>query len=258
MSDLSTNDFPLLSTLKNTDRITVTDSNTGQQFASVPVAKFLEELIRLLPVASTTGKGLMSAEDKISNPSSPYLKRHIIYANIEPLKALRLKFDGTSSLNSLSIKIYGSWSYGCAVGCTKKIFGFNARQKSFGAEEYHVTEAFHYTSSVFYITNLFFDGDYPCIDIINKNAAGNNMCVIAIETYGGSFTILENQTPLKENLTKNNRDEFLFQLKSTASAAALQSLSTDSLDIEGIAPPRKLRATHSKSATYEKLFFNSS
>lgn len=58
MADLDSKDFPLLSALKNTDRITLTDSNTGQQFASIEVSTFLEQMATLIPTATQSKKGL--------------------------------------------------------------------------------------------------------------------------------------------------------------------------------------------------------
>lgn len=60
MNDLSTNEFPSLSELKLTDKVTLTDSATDQQFASMEVAKFVEELNKVQPSVTLRQNGLMS------------------------------------------------------------------------------------------------------------------------------------------------------------------------------------------------------
>lgn len=64
MADLDSKDFNIVNSLKLTDRITLTDSATGHQFASMEVATFLEQLIKKMSVASEQENGLMSKADK--------------------------------------------------------------------------------------------------------------------------------------------------------------------------------------------------
>lgn len=63
MADLDTKDFPLSQRLNSTDRITITIDETGQQFGSMQVAKFIEEITRLLPLVTQDSKGLLSNTD---------------------------------------------------------------------------------------------------------------------------------------------------------------------------------------------------
>lgn len=58
MADLDSKDFNILSTLKLTDRITLTDSETGHQFASMEVSTFLKQMAHLIPSATMEAKGL--------------------------------------------------------------------------------------------------------------------------------------------------------------------------------------------------------
>ena len=64
MADLDSKDFNIVRDLKLTDRITLTDSATGYQFASMEVSTFLEQLIKKMAVSSEQENGLMSSTDK--------------------------------------------------------------------------------------------------------------------------------------------------------------------------------------------------
>lgn len=196
----------------------------GSELVQMPFSAF--------PEATTEQRGLMSTVDKTSNPSSISLRRYVSNPNIALNKAYRIKFTNPELNGSASIKVYGTWNYGIAVGCIRKVLGFtHSPAAGLNKCDNSIYECSLHTCARFYITDPFVISENVCIDIINRAASGPNNCLIIIETFGYAVEFLLDQEPLAENLTKNNRDETAFVLK----PAALSLLSNE--NSEALPPP---------------------
>lgn len=209
-------------------QLSAVDNNTkclglsGSELVQFPFSAY--------PEATESEKGLMGSADKKSNPSSFSLRRYIFTPYIDSKKACRIVFDASPVNGSLTIKVYGAWMNGISMGCIRKVIGFNLSSANVSTtNESTVYECSKTTAGQFYISDAFEKNGKACIDIINKNGVGKNPCLILIESFSYTVTAMENQEPLTENLTKNNRDETPFVLK-----AAPVSLFSNS---EAVTPP---------------------
>lgn len=148
MADLDSKDFNILSSLKPTDRITLTDSTTGHQFASMEVATFLEQLIKEMAVASEQENGLMSKTDKTvlnsirrtKNCNGPdkyvlLIKLSTYHFNqVCALAVLGSPGGGLNGLVSLLVKNYETITITALDRCSAVHAGYFSRQIDGGTE----------------------------------------------------------------------------------------------------------------------------
>lgn len=188
--------------------------NGNTKFLGLEGGELAQIPFNSMPEATTETKGFMSATDKVSNPSNVELKRYLFSANIAAGKAFRVKSNSQTMNGSGSITVYGRFLNTPGIGVTKKVFSFRAGQ-SIGVATYgnHVVECSEKTCDLYYISDPFAVADKACIDIVNKNTAAAEMCMIFVELFASPIEGIPDQEPLVENLTKNNRDETAFVLK---------------------------------------------
>lgn len=121
MADLDSKDFNILSTLKLTDRITLTDSETDHQFASMDVAIFLEQLLTHLAVATTNSNGLMSKNDKNILAS---LKRTVNFSGVgKYVLLIKLNIHHFNQVSALAVASSPGQGVGGIISILTKNYG---------------------------------------------------------------------------------------------------------------------------------------
>ena len=244
MADVSLNGLKVKTdSLPNGWYVSLINPKDGEPAEIMTVAKFVELFTSKQPEVTESSKGLMSVKSLISNPSSYAVNRKYVSVSITPQKAYRLKIKKANDNVNFVIKLLSGRVNGMSHGVLEKVI-------SFGGGNSNYSKALTCSApicNVYYISDPYYEGGVVNVDIINK-ANGNNNPVIMLESFHNfdGFEFLENQVPRAEDITKNNRNETDFALKTSVNTlAASQNALTDTiLDNYSILPPppRKLRA----------------
>lgn len=239
MSDLSTNEFPLLSGLKLTDRITLTDSATEQQFASMEIAKFIEELNEVQPLATPQQNGLMSCQHATV---------------LTQLSKIYGRSGGESDIWIKILSIAGGRHYSpvnIEITC-----GYYYAEKSV----LHISVNYWMADkciTAFYIhekANKNFIGyidDGNKIDFYLHLRPGDS----ALVNLFGDYNDLKNTTDSDAILETPTEIVYINPVNTLSNLRTYSQSDGEIPDIEGITPPpRKLRATRSETVIYERFF----
>ncbi|MCM0721615.1 hypothetical protein NBH15_25515 [Parabacteroides sp. W1-Q-101] len=203
--------------LPNDWYVTLVNPQNGEPGENMSIARFVELFTSKQPEVTESSKGLMSSLGLKSNPSNARVNRKILDVELIAKKAFRVrKKSGDVNFN---IKILGGWTYGNAYGVIEKVISYYLNGNMAGTKVYKCSNN---TCGIFYISDPYKDGDYICVDIVNKYTEQSSVFAVILESYYtlDSFEFTNNQTPRSEDLTKNNRDETEFALKTSANTLA--------------------------------------
>ncbi len=164
MADIEISDDKLLTEeLTENDRMTMVSMGT-RKFATMKVGRFIAWLAKLMPVASPTSPGLMSAADRQHIGENPFVKTVYISSSIGNKKKLRFKLG--TGFSSLKVTVTGNGWYG--GGRIEKVF--NSQYASVGYNFDSKLAVFsQFPSDAIYVSNvLVLDGSY-WLDVVCKN-----------------------------------------------------------------------------------------
>ena len=256
MADVSLNGLKVKTdSLPNDWYVSLINPQSGEPAEIMKVARFVELFTSKQPEVTESSKGLMSAKSLISNPSSYAVNRKYVSVSITPQKAYRLKIKKANDNVNFVIKLLSGWVNGMSHGVLEKVI-------SFGGGNNNYSKALTCSApicNVYYISDPYYKEGVVNVDIINK-ANGNNNLVIMLESFHNfdGFEFLENQVPRAEDITKNNRNETDFALKTSVNTlAASQNALTDTIsDNYSILPPPPANCVpnYSESAGSEEQF----
>ena len=256
MADVSLNGLKVKTdSLPNDWYVSLINPQSGEPAEIMKVARFVELFTSKQPEVTESSKGLMSAKSLISNPSSYAVNRKYVSVSITPQKAYRLKIKKANDNVNFVIKLLSGWVNGMSHGVLEKVI-------SFGGGNSNYSKALTCSApicNVYYISDPYYKEGVVNVDIINK-ANGDNNPVIMLESFHNfdGFEFLENQVPRAEDITKNNRNETDFALKTSVNTlAASQNALTDTIsDNYSILPPPPANCVpnYSESAGSEEQF----
>lgn len=243
MADVSLNGLKVKTdSLPNDWYVSLINPQSGEPAEIMTVARFVELFTSKQPEVTELSKGLMSPQNLKSNPSNARVNRKILNVELIARKAFRVR-KKSNDVN-FNIKILGGWTYGNAFGVIEKVISYYSNGNITGTKVYKCSNN---TCGIFYISDPYKDGDYICVDIVNKYTEQSSAFAVILESYYtlDSFEFTNDQTPRSEDLTKNNRDETEFALKTSAyTLAASPNALTDTIsdNYSILPPPCKLRA----------------
>ena len=255
MADVSLNGLKVKTdSLPNGWYVSLINPKDGEPAEIMTVARFVELFTSKQPEVTESSKGLMSAKSLISNPSSYAVNRKYVSVSITPQKAYRLKIKKANDNVNFVIKLLSGWVNGMSHGVLEKVI-------SFGGGDSNYSKALTCSApicNVYYISDPYYKEGVVNVDIINK-ANGNNNPVIMLESFHNfdGFEFLENQVPRAEDITKNNRNETDFALKTSVNTlAASQNALTDTIsdNYSILPPPANCVPNYSESAGSEEQF----
>lgn len=237
MADVSLNGLKVKTdSLPNDWYVSLINPKSSEPAEIMTVAKLVELFTQKQPEVTETTKGLMSSRSLKSNPSNARVNRKILDVELIARKAFRVrKKSGDVNFN---IKILGGWTYGNAYGVIEKVISYYSNGNITGTKVYKCSNN---TCGIFYISDPYKDGDYICVDIVNKYTEQSSAFAVILESYYtlDSFEFTNNQTPRSEDLTKNNRyeTEFAFRTSVNTLAASPNALTDTVSDNYSILPP---------------------
>ena len=243
MADVSLNGLKVKTdSLPNDWYVSLINPKDGEPAEIMTVAKFVELFTSKQPEVTESSKGLMSPQILKSNPGNANVNRKILNTSgLIGRNAFRIR-KKANEIN-FNIKVLGGWSYGNAFGVLEKVICYFENVSASGAKVYKCS---HHICNLCYISDPYKEGDYICIDIINKFSSGTNGFAVILESYSSfdNFEFINNQTPRSEDLTKNNRDETEFALKTSANTlAASPNALTDTIQTSPVLESRQVRST---------------
>ena len=256
MADVSLNGLKVKTdSLPNDWYVSLINPKSEEPAEIMTIAKFVELFTSKQPEVTESSKGLMSSLGLKSNPSNARVNRKILDVELIAKKAFRVrKKSGDVNFN---IKILGGWTYGNAYGVIEKIISYYSNGNITGTKVYKCSNN---TCGIFYISDPYKDGDYICVDIVNKYTEQSSVFAVILESYYtlDSFEFTNNQTPRSEDLTKNNRyeTEFAFRTSVNTLAASPNALTDTVSDNYSILPPPPANCVpnYSESAGSEEQF----
>lgn len=238
MADVSLNGLKVKTdSLPNDWYVSLINPKSSEPAEIMTVARFVELFTSKQPEVTESSKGLMSPQILKSNPGNANVNRKILNTSgLIGRNAFRIR-KKANEIN-FNIKVLGGWSYGNAFGVLEKVICYFENVSASGTKVYKCS---HHICNLCYISDPYKEGDYICIDIINKFSSGTNGFAVILESYSSfdNFEFINNQTPRSEDLTKNNRDETEFALKTSANTlAASPNALTDTISENySILPP---------------------
>ena len=252
MADVSLNGLKVKTdSLPNDWYVSLINPKDGEPAEIMTVAKFVELFTPKQPEVTESSKGLMSSLSLKSNPSNARVNRKILDVELKAGKAFRVrKKSGDVNFN---IKILGGWTYGNAFGVTEKVISYYSNGNITGTKVYKCSNN---TCGIFYISDPYKDGDYICVDIVNKYTEQSSAFAVILESYYtlDSFEITNNQTPRSEDLTKNNRNETEFAFRTSVNTlAASPNVLTDTISTSPVLESRQVRSTCLQNHLYQIL-----
>lgn len=250
MADVSLNGLKVKTdSLPNDWYVSLINPKSEEPAEIMTIAKFVELFTSKQPEVTESSKGLMSSLGLKSNPSNARVNRKILDVELIAKKAFRVrKKSGDVNFN---IKILGGWTYGNAYGVIEKVISYYSNGNIAGTKVYKCSSD---TCGIFYISDPYKDGDYICVDIVNKYTEQSSVFAVILESYYtlDSFEFTNNQTPRSEDLTKNNRDETEFALKTSANTlAASPNALTDTIQTSPVLESRQVRSTCLQNHLYQ-------
>lgn len=255
MADVSLNGLKVKTdSLPNDWYVSLINPQSGEPAEIMTVARFVELFTSKQPEVTELSKGLMSPQNLKSNPSNARVNRKILNVELIARKAFRVR-KKSNDVN-FNIKILGGWTYGNAFGVIEKVISYYSNGNITGTKVYKCSNN---TCGIFYISDPYKDGDYICVDIVNKYTEQSSAFAVILESYYtlDSFEFTNDQTPRSEDLTKNNRDETEFALKTSAyTLAASPNALTDTIsdNYSILPPPANCVPNYSESAGSDEQF----
>lgn len=251
MADVSLNGLKVKTdSLPNDWYVSLINPKDGEPAEIMTVAKFVELFTSKQPEVTESSKGLMSPQILKSNPGNANVNRKILNTSgLIGRNAFRIR-KKANEIN-FNIKVLGGWSYGNAFGVLEKVICYFENVSASGTKVYKCS---HHICNLCYISDPYKEGDYICIDIINKFSSGTNGFAVILESYSSfdNFEFINNQTPRSEDLTKNNRDETEFALKTSANTlAASPNALTDTIQTSPVLESRQVRSTCLQNHLYQ-------
>lgn len=242
MADVSLNGLKVKTdSLPNDWYVSLINPKSSEPAEIMTVARFVELFTSKQPEVTESSKGLMSSQSLRSNPGHMFVNRIIFDTDgLKSKNSYRIKINKDDA--NFNIKILGGWNYGLAHGVLEKVISL-ANGSISGTKVYKCSGPL---SNWCYISDPYLKDNCTYVDIINK-ASGPNRFAVILESYTmfTAYEFMNNQTPRSEDLTKNNRDETEFALKTSANTlAASPNALTDTIseNYSILPPPRKLRA----------------
>ncbi len=199
MADIEISDDKLLTEeLTENDRMTMVSMGT-RKFATMKVGRFIAWLAKLMPVASPTSPGLMSAADRQHIGESPFSKMMHLRTHVNNKKKLRINIGRSGSFRSLKVTITGEVYYG--GGRIEKVF--NTQYGSAGyTYDSGVTVMRSFPSDAIYVSNVLVIDGSCYLDVVCKNVRFDNLRDIGMVF---EFTETITATP-REPLTFTSMD----------------------------------------------------
>lgn len=222
--------------LPNDWKVMLIDPTTGLPARNMTVARFIELFTPKQPEVTESSNGLMSSKSLKSNPSSILVNRKIFSPNISSKKSFKIRIKDVRM--NINIKILGGWAYLNGFGVLEKVISYYGDNIISGTKVYKCSAN---TCSSCYISDPYKEGDYICVDVVNKYSQGADIFAVIVESYYtfDNFEFMDNQTPRTADLTKNNRDETEFAFKTSVNtyAAFSNALTEPILLNNSILPP---------------------
>lgn len=249
MADVSLNGLKVKTdSLPNDWYVSLINPKSEEPAEIMTVAKLVELFTAKQPEATDTTKGLMSAQNLRTNPGNMFVNRIILDTDgLKPSNSYRIKVN--KDYANFNIKILGGWTFGMAHGVLEKVI-------SFGNGSANGTKVYKCSSpicNICYISDPYLIDNNVCVDIINK-ASGSNRFAVIVESFTmfTSYDFMNNQTPRAADITKNNRDETEFALKTSVSTlAASPNALTDTIQTSPVLESRQVRSTCLQNHLYQ-------
>lgn len=238
MNEIDLNDLAIKTdNLPDNWKMLLIDPTNGLPAKNITVARFIELLINKIPEATETSKGLMSSQSLKSNPFSTLVNRKIFTPRIFSKKSFKIRT--TNRVMNINIKVLGGWGYGNGFGVVEKVICYYGADVISGTKSYKCSSN---TCSVCYISDPYKEGDYICVDIVNKYNQSSDLFSVTVESFNtfDDFEFMNDQTPRSEDLTKNNRNETEFAFRTVNTSAASPNVLTDTISTSPVLESRQV------------------
>ena len=236
--------------LPNDWYVSLINPQSGEPAEIMTVARFVELFTSKQPEVTESSKGLMSPRNLKSNPGNGNVNRKIVNTvGLQGRKSYKIKCKSSNA--NFNIKVLGGWAYGNAFGVLEKVISYFENTSASGTRVYKCS---HHICNICYISDPYKEGDYICVDIINKYPEGTNNFAVILESYNplDSLEFMNNQTPRAADITKNNRDETEFALKTSVNTlAASPNVLTDTIQTSPVLESRQVRSTCLQNHLYQ-------
>lgn len=252
MADVSLNGLKVKTdSLPNDWYVSLINPKDGEPAEIMTIAKFVELFTPKQPEVTESSNGLMSSKSLKSNPFSTLVNRKIFSPNISTKKSFKIRTkDARMNIN---IKILGGWAYLNGFGVLEKVISYYGDNIISGTKVYKCSTNI---CSSCYISDPYKEGDYICVDVVNKYSQGSDIFAVIVESYYAfdNFEFMDNQTPRTADITKNNRDETEFALKTSVNTlAASPNVLTDTISTSPVLESRQVGSTCLQNHLYQIL-----